>query len=72
MKFRPRIDWLTWSSSAEVVEVSDYPAENPPNESQDSRTWRFLCELPWLLPEAHQLQTTSSFLHQRTTYKKAL
>ena len=32
--------------------MSDYPVENPPNESQDSRNWRFLSELPWLLPEA--------------------
>jgi hypothetical protein len=54
IRFFPCIDWLTWSCSEEVVEVSDYPAENPPNESQDSRTWRFLSELPWLLPEALQ------------------
>jgi hypothetical protein len=52
MKFLPCIDWLSWSSSAEGVEMSDYPVANPPNESQDSRTWRFLPELPWLLPEA--------------------
>ena len=31
--------------------MSDCPVENPPNESQDSRTGRFLSELPRLLPE---------------------
>ncbi|MBV8274497.1 MAG: hypothetical protein JO170_04430, partial [Verrucomicrobia bacterium] len=43
--------------------MSDYPVQNPPNKSQDSRTWRFLSQLPvfWFQQLIYQGKSSSNF-----------